>query len=591
GRSYAGFVTAVAVLAALAAGGTMAYHHFFQRAGEGAAQLIPSDADMVITVDTMPSVNQVALFSRIAAAVKREDLIGRWNDLTASAIHGSEAAKRVEPFLKGSGAFAIWNLAAGAQPDRSAAVALLAIREPDKVRQTLSQYGQRKSQNGADYMQLGPKTYAEVSGDYLVVSNEPSILSRVEATRRGTAKSVGSLPDYRNARASLPHDPNVMMFVSGRALSRLSSFSNGAGGLTSATRPPAPRWTTVGATLEDSGIVIDTRTLADDRAIPSLKPLAGIQPLSPALLKELPSGAFGVMAISQPAGFWRYFVGAARQNPEMEKIAANAANEFRSETGLDLDHDILPEMRGGAAVAVYPGPAFRRTVGIGAASGSQLLVVFDSENGADPGSLAPRLMDAVIRLAHGTLRFTEVSRNGVTIWTAGSESGFTAAASSMAAGMLGGPASLAAGARPTLELAQAGRLLILASSPQIMDRALSVYHGAGQSLADDPAFQSMVRRWSPHAQDSLMVDLAAVMAAVKPLLAAIPTETHNALSADDIAGLFGRSGAGLVTSGGYDGHLGAGSFFLPLDYDRAIHVAAVLADQKSPSVPGPMLGA
>jgi len=70
GRSYAGFVTAVAVLAALAAGGTMAYHHFFQRAGEGAAQLIPSDADMVITVDTTPSVNQVALFSRIAAAVK-----------------------------------------------------------------------------------------------------------------------------------------------------------------------------------------------------------------------------------------------------------------------------------------------------------------------------------------------------------------------------------------------------------------------------------------------------------------------------------------------------------------------------------------
>src|ERR1051325_10360977 len=62
---------ALALALFLAVGGA-AYKIFFQRTGEQAIQLIPSNAYLVVTLDTAPSPSQIGIWQRIQGALDRE---------------------------------------------------------------------------------------------------------------------------------------------------------------------------------------------------------------------------------------------------------------------------------------------------------------------------------------------------------------------------------------------------------------------------------------------------------------------------------------------------------------------------------------
>jgi hypothetical protein len=127
----------------------------------------------------------------------------------------------------------------------------------------------------------------------------------------------------------------------------------------------------------------------------------------------------------------------------------------------------------------------------------------------------------------------------------------------------------------TMIYAQVGHALLIASSQSMMDRALAAYtHGTG-GLATDTAYAAMIRQMPAGAQSLLMVDLSAILQELRPTLTNSMANSNAGLSPDDILHLFGEH-AGIVGTQQYDGKALQEYFYMPLDYDRVIHLIGAM---------------
>ncbi|HZO91772.1 MAG TPA: DUF3352 domain-containing protein [Chthonomonadaceae bacterium] len=237
------------ILLLVIAGGIVAYRYFFNRLGEAAVQMIPGDAMRVVTLDTNASPQQVLVFRRIDDAFKREKVDTGFDDMVTSMMQNSPVAKEIRPLCAKSFAFAALNTGGpGSGPDF---VLFCALKDPGKAANVLAKYGQKSTQDGLDYYQLKKEnSCAAILSNYLVVSQKPGALTRVEQVRKGEAKPVVSLPEYQQARAALPADANLMVFVSPRALSKMQEAGKSRG-----VNPlPNTRWMAVGAAVHDKGL-------------------------------------------------------------------------------------------------------------------------------------------------------------------------------------------------------------------------------------------------------------------------------------------------------------------------------------------------
>ena len=104
----------------VATGSVTAYRHYFRRPGELATNFIPADALAVVTLDTNPAPDQVALFKRIQDAIQSaglsDQLDSALRDMTGKAgqpgsgapAEGSALLRDARPYLSDNFALALY---------------------------------------------------------------------------------------------------------------------------------------------------------------------------------------------------------------------------------------------------------------------------------------------------------------------------------------------------------------------------------------------------------------------------------------------------------------------------------------------------
>lgn len=591
--------TRAAVLGAfllIVGGGLLAYRHLFHHPGEAAIQLIPGDALMVWTLDTSPSQQQVAAFKRISDAIQREGLDTQMESLIGEMFEKSPIGKELRPYVMDSFAVAFWDTSGRADMSNPDIAFLIAVTEPDKVGALLARRGKKQSLNGMDYyLFMQDDVNVAIIANYLVIASKPAALARIESVRNGQITSVAALPEYQQARAALPEDANMMFFIAPRGLAQMGEQTKGLG----ANPFLGTKWLAFSATVRDQGLLFDYRAPMDADAIPALKRLAAIAPIDPAALKRLPPGAYGLLAYAQPGKYWDYLRDIFGEEPNLRQSLDEGVAAFEKETGLSVSRDIVPALGGQFLLAVYPDAR-------GADYGVDGLIVIDDAHGADPAALSDKLRAYIERAtaqeSGRRVRFVSTEREGVIRWSLDTETqkqmrrelaeAFTSPRPPQTADF---PAPDASGARrpapgtldkhiqnKTVAYVQVGKAVLMASSQNLLERAVSVYKGTDRSLADEPSYAAMREMLVPNAQSLFMVSLSDIMEALRPTLEKAMKDGRGGPSAADLVGLFGTASAGLVGSGRYDGQVMTGNFFLPLDYERLIRLIGSAARPGAP---------
>jgi hypothetical protein len=132
----------------------------------------------------------------------------------------------------------------------------------------------------------------------------------------------------------------------------------------------------------------------------------------------------------------------------------------------------------------------------------------------------------------------------------------------------------------TITWAQIGHAVVIATSPHMLDRALAAYTSGSNSLADDTGFALMRQRVPAGAQNALLLNLPSILEALRPVITQALSDNRMGLTADDILRLAGGAGNGLVATQQYDGKTLKMTWFLPLDYEKAIHLAGVMQSRR-----------
>ncbi len=693
------------VLLLLIGGGVLAYRYLFNRPGEAAIQLIPGDAMAVLTLDTNPSPQQVITFKQIHDAIQSEHVDTQIDDLMTGMMQNSPVAKEIRPYVSNNIAVAVLNQSQPGSSPTPDVVLLLAVTDPGKVGSILSTYGQKSTQDGLDYYQFPKQSLnAAMIANYLVFSDKPALLARIEQVHSGQTPSVATLDEYKQARAALPADANLMVFISPTALNKLQETSKATG-----VNPlQNARWMAIGTTVRDKGLEMVWR-IPSNAAVGQSQ----IAPLDPAALKRLPAGAYGLVAYSQLGKYWDWITRSSGGSPDAQKMFNDGVASFEKETGLSVPQDVVPGLTGDLMLAVYPDQADPQ-------SGVDGLIVIDDTNSADPAALADKLRAYVERASAKDgkqgVHFVSTSRDGATIWTlddpsqeqvrhalsgmASSPSPFSPGGSAMSnpnmpsipnsptgtpfpgANRMGGPppgmgnmsnlsndpefkkfqsdpafkkiqadamrsaqshsqfssgniagansngsgSDIVTGhvrfsadanvglrgpngtptatistqmppANPAMDkylkskavvFAQVGHAVLLASSQQMLDKALATYTSGKDSLADDPSYAQMRSVVPQGTQNLLLVNLPGIMQALRPMLAK-SLSGSSGMTPDDITSLFGSGNDGIVGSQQYDGKVATMTFFMPLDYARLIHLIGKSTGGPTPptSVPHP----
>jgi hypothetical protein len=539
----------LAALIPIAGGGVLAYNFFFNRPGESAIQLLPQDALVVVTLDTNPSPEQAVTFKRILDAVEREGLLPEMDKALTEVMDKSPVAAELRPHLSKSFALAALKGPEGGNPDMAV---LLAVKQADKVAAILGKHGAKATEEGVELFALRkPETRAALIGPYLVLSDRAAPLARIQAVQRDKSPSLDKSPDYQQARASLPKDANLMVFVSPAGMKELADQVKEAAGVAA----PETRFFTLGLTVRDSGLEITGQLPTADKPDSPFARLADMAPLDPTALDRLPPGALGVFALSQPGKLWapvRQAMGPEDAGDEMDE----ALEDFEDETGLSVERDVVPALGGNLVAAVYP-DAEKPT------ESADVLIVVDESGGANPAELAEKLRLKVE---------SEEDVEFVGEPTAGHKSWY-----------LSEPVE-----GKSLCYGEVGKTVFLSSNRDLLRRALEAQSGgaAGGEALPSSALAGMRKALLPGAQLALMVDLRGVLNTFrKPLEEAMADLEEEKLTFDDVAGIFGGGDPGLTLSGKYDRQVAAFQLFIPLDYDRVIRLAGMgarkLADPNS----------
>jgi hypothetical protein len=570
---------ALLVLLTLAGGCVLAYRHFFQRQGEAAVSLIPADATAVVTLDLKPSPQQVPTFERIQSAQQRENLGGQLDSLLSKAFSNSPIGSHLRPYVTTSLAFATFKPAAGHRPDDSEGVGLFAMSDPERARDVLAREAQKTTVNGQDYYRVnaGDRAVMAIIGDYLVAGSSIETVERIVGVHNGATPSILTSPDYRAARATLPADSNLMLFVPPDGLRQAAATLPG---FTANSQGSNPIWLALGAAIRPAGIEMSIQAPYQTPA--GVAPIQ-VAPLDPHLLSRVPSGAYGLIALSQPDQYWNYFINnsshvapllGGNADTTTRQVNEGIAN-FERETGISVSQDVLPAFHGNALLAVYQ-PEPGQTIPDG-------LILLDDANNANPAALADKVRAYVERASarqgQNPVRLFSQSVNGATVWSLDADTErqlHNTTTAPFNGGAPGDPGTQISNsmAHKTLVYAQVGHALLIASTRSLLDRAIAAYtHGSG-SLAADPVYAAMAQQIPSGSQSLLLVDLPTIMEAIRPTLTNSMSGNQSGVTPDDILHLFGQH-TGIIGAQQYDGRAIKGYYYMPLDYDRLIHIIGV----------------
>ena len=398
GRALRFALVAVATLAVL---GFAAYRFLANRPGEAATALIPADADVVITLDTNPSQRQLAAFLKITAALEKQGIAKKLDEMFSQALEGKPIAAEIQPHLQKSFAVAIW-MDEGKAADT---VTLLSVDDPGAVKASLAAHGQKSSHGNYGIPGTNNAVFAMVVDAYLVLANSEATLARIERVRSGGEGSVLKLAAFNAARAALPVDANGMVFVSPRAFERLSKTPGGEA-------LKATSWMAYSATVVPEGIQVDYQCPIDPAKMRALLRVPSIAPFDMGTLKMLPDGAYGVAAYSQVGHYWASASESLAKEPAVRDGFKDALSNFEKETGIGVARDLVPALAGEQILAIYPGDS-------GKLEDVDGLLVLTDEGGANPAALATKVRALIERKTAESgkgMKFVETKVGNATVW-------------------------------------------------------------------------------------------------------------------------------------------------------------------------------
>ncbi len=376
-----------AALIGIAALGVLAYaaYRFLNnRAGEAAIQYIPADATVVATFDGTPSERQVLAFAKINKALNDEGIPDMMASQISHGIANNPLAKDVEPYVSKNAAMAVWDNKK--QPSNTDEAMYLAVSDPGKVEAALKKDCPNVSPDGVYTIQAG-SAFGGIVGNYLVIaSNEPRFAQIVKVSK-GLLPSVATLNEYKTARAALPSDSNLMVFISPDlyALAGQKALSDA--------------WGSVGFAVRDDGLAVACR-------YPQGKvDLSTVPAFHQAALKNLPAGAYGVLGYSDASSWFDQLSGQTVNKADLDK----GLKQMKDQTGLVLD-DLLPGLKGDFELAVYPSTGTSKT--------PEFLAYLDSQNGGTPVDLAQKIRASIQthEATWGNVTVTETKVGDATIW-------------------------------------------------------------------------------------------------------------------------------------------------------------------------------
>jgi hypothetical protein len=544
----------LALLGLVGAGvvGYAGYRVFFNRPGEAATALIPSDASFVLTLDTNPSQSQLPTFLKITNALKAGGFDRDIEDGVGALVGKAGLAKSLRPFVTNNFAMAMWNSESGTK-----GLALFSLKDKSGAEAALKQGQVVPGSTVPAYRFDRPDMVFAIVGDYIALGSDVEIINRAEATRTN-GQSVSAAPDFQSARAALPPDSNLMCFVSPQALAELSKNAPG--------QYMPMRWMSMSATVQNNGLQLDYRAPVVDKL---QRDMGDWKSISPELCKKFPAGALAMVAYSQPSKFYSIFRSSST-DPKMNEAYEKSSKSFEEETGLSIEKEIVPALSGEFAIAAYPDFG-------GNTKSADIEIVLSNANGANPGDLVPKLRALFDREVSKHLadhpekpapKIAESNVAGATVWQ------FDSGTLDEMHKSMDETARSSFKDKNLIVATKDGNVYICSSNAMLMN-ALS----PTRTLADDPVFTDLLSK----SQDPQSYILVAVGRTLETYRAEIDQTMKGEFKTDDLLNLIGGPNAGLIGSGKVHQDIGTATLFIPLDWEKTI---AFAAQQKNRSKTG-----
>ena len=583
-------------------GSVTAYRHYFRRPGELATNLIPADALAVVTLDTNPAPDQVALFKRIQDAIKSaglsdqldsalQDMTGKAGKPGSAAGDGSALLRDARPYLSDNFALALYEKSS----KDIDGILYVAVNDRAKIQELLDQNGAKTNYRSIAYVKLAKENLCvQLRDNYLLLSDSPDAFVWANGIAMARQRPISSLPEYQEARAALPADASLLVFVAPKALQELQNQTKGmvSAQVKNAQMPLTvmPKWMAYSATVRDPGLAIDYRIPMDAGTAPYLKTMAEIAAVPPDALRHLPSGAYTVSTAAQPGKYFTMFRDLFATDKKSQREMDKTLADMQKETGINLESDVVPALNGDFTVAMYPDANHADGV-------MDAVALADDANDANPAALAEKVRLWVEKASgeknkKDMVRFVPSTHDGATFWYLDAQSqkalskslddidptethdpnaALKHTASFDADHSVVNPNVHPYLSEKTVAYAQVGKAFIIATSKPMLDRAVQAYEGHGASLADDPGYADMERSLTPGSQSYMLIHLGAIMQRLQPELKK-SLQGEDAEMANDMMQMFGSQNAGIAISGKYDGKMSIGSILIPLNYDKMIRV-------------------
>jgi hypothetical protein len=564
------YKVALAVAASLTAlGATAAYRELTQRPGEAALAYVPADALAAVSIDLSPSPAQVATFTSIDSALKAKGLSDMVQSGLISAILPKDLAGQVAPYVERAGAIALIpnptattktdyqktkiRTTTGPNLDAKNFIAYIGLTDSQAVANLLSKNLPARYLYGWTYYKVpNQDAYIAVVGEDLALAKDPWALFKTHRVQQGALASFTQSPDVQQARATVAADANVLFLVSPN-LAKAAQPANDHNNYDHA-------WAAGSIVVQGDGIMCTFHGDAPN-ANPEFS-LNNIKPLRQDLLACLPNGAYAVTAVDQLS--------------QVAKTVAKGEKDFqkplRKATGLDYDADILPAFQGNAVLAAYPAGDSNHPYGV------NVLAILDDQNSANPAATARKLeafaeeqMNKQAKGPHGAL-FAANQQNGATVYRLADnyqkeiKKGLKQDKPDEATKKLLDD--------KTFTWATVGNTVIVASSNELLKKALAAYQTHANTMADDARLASYAQAVQPGSQMLMLLSPARIAEGIEGTMDSKTLDKdsqgpfHDFMSM--LKGLKAPLWANVAQS--TDGH-GTANLFIPMDYEKMIDLA------------------
>jgi hypothetical protein len=544
---------------------------FFNRPGESALTIVPSDALGVVVCDFQPGPEQLGAFRKLFSASDGADMQKSF-DSVSQMMGDSAWLKEAIPHLRHSGIFALIpgsRPSGGSTMDQTDPIFILPVSDPGGLENLLRKHLVFDAAHDS-YSMKGQEFKAAMLGNDLVVGRSDRDLDAVRVCRSDTSRSFASLDQYSIARKSIDADANLMLFITDSGFRTFGKAVGDRRGF------PVGGWFAAGLAVRDEGLAVSCTVPISANDWAPYKELAAMPPVRRDLFDHLPSGAYGVSAVSQPAAIWKC-VADQMKDPDARKKLVDFEAKVNREIGVNLEDPNGSALSGTSVAATYPEAAT-------SLQGYDTLLLMDDSNGARPSDSVDRLVSYIEKnLADTEYRgplFNPAEIAGVPAFTLSGEiqkkweNSNLSSASRDQRRLLDGK---------TIAYAIVGHAVLVASSVDLLGRGIRAYQGQGSVLSSDTHFAS----FSPIAGDSPQffseVDVSRVAAAAG---SAVPWDSVPQAGKAPVLGAIKALGA-FRRPGTMSIHLGETSvfihMFIPMDYDS---IGQFVKDQAKTPGPG-----